>query len=406
MNYNKQFYFDEIKNVFPKIIEYRHTIHKNPELSFQEINTTKYIQQILNSLGVGNKTILKSQPNKTNNDIGVLAKIGNGSHCIALRADIDALPIYEETNSTFCSQNDGVMHACGHDMHTAMMLGVAEILKKYENKLQNCVYLIFQPGEELLPGGAKLFIHSNIFSQLNLEAIFGQHINPELEIGKIALCSGPMMASTDELHITISGKGGHGAQPHLSNDVVLAASNLVINFQSIITKFRNPLEPAVLSITSIQTGNSTNVFPNEAKLLGTLRTYNQYLRQKLLEKIKENAELCAKQFDCEVVVNIVNGYPPLVNDNEKSEFIINLGKQLFSNSQVEIAEPKMWAEDFAYYTEILPSAFWFLGTKENNEKEIYPLHSSKLLPTDESMFYGTAMLVATALEYQWNNPVN
>jgi hippurate hydrolase len=131
-------------------------------------------------------------------------------------------------------------------------------------------------------------------------------------------------------------------------------------------------------------------------LLGTLRTYNQNLRQKLLEKIEENAELCAKQFDCEVVVNIVNGYPPLVNDAEKTEFIMNLGKQLFSNSQVEIAKPKMWAEDFAYYTEIIPSAFWFLGTKESREKEIYPLHSSKLLPSDEAMIYGTAMLVSIA----------
>jgi amidohydrolase len=399
MNFNKQFYFDEIKNIFPKIIEYRHILHQNPEKSFQEIETTKYIQQILNSLNIENKAILKSQPNNTNNDIGVLAKIGSGPHSIALRADIDALPIYEETNAPFRSKYDGLMHACGHDMHTAILLGTAEILKKNEENLHNTIYLIFQPGEELLPGGAKLFINSNIFPQLNLEAIFGQHINPELEIGKIALSAGPMMASTDELHITISGKGGHGAQPHLSNDVVLAASNLVINFQSIITKFRNPLEPAVLSITSIQTGNSTNVFPNEAKLLGTLRTYNQNLRQKLLEKIKENAELCAKQFDCEVVVNIVNGYPPLVNDAEKTEFIMNLGKQLFSNSQVEIAKPKMWAEDFAYYTEIIPSAFWFLGTKESREKEIYPLHSSKLLPSDEAMIYGTAMLVSIALEY-------
>lgn len=399
MKFNKQFYFDEIKSVFPKIVEYRRSLHRNPELSFQEFETTRYIQQILNSLGIENRLILKSQPNKSSADIGVLAKIGSGNHNIALRSDIDALPINEETGADFSSQFDGVMHACGHDLHTAMLLGAAEILKNNEEKLNNTVYLIFQPGEELLPGGAKLFIDTELFAQLNLEAIFGQHINPELETGKVAICSGPMMASTDELHITIHGKGGHGAQPHLSNDVVLAASSLVINYQSIITKFRNPLHPAVLSITSIQTGNATNVFPNEAKLLGTLRTFNQNLRQNLNDKIKENAELCAKQFDCDVEVNIVQGYPPLINNSKLVDFVSNLGTHTFSTNQMELAEPKMWAEDFAYYTEVVPSAFWFLGTKESNQHEIYPLHSSKLLPNDEAMIYGTIMLTAAALEY-------
>ncbi|MEN6296200.1 MAG: M20 family metallopeptidase [Chloroherpetonaceae bacterium] len=402
MKYQKDFYFDEIKGIFPKIIEFRRTIHSKPEISFNEVETTKYIQSILNSLGIENMTILKSQSNKSDNDIGVLAKFGSGPSRIALRADIDALPVNEETGASFISQYDGIMHACGHDMHTAMLLGVAAILKKNEEKLKHTVYLIFQPGEEVLPGGAKLFVETEMFPQLQLEAIFGQHINPELDIGKIALCDGPMMASTDELHITIYGKGSHGAQPHLGNDVVLAASNLVMNFQSIITKFRNPLQPAVLSITSIQTGNTTNVFPNEAKLLGTLRTYNKSLRNKLVEKIKENSELCAKQFDCEVNVNIVQGYPPLINHSNTTNYVINIGKEIFSNNQIEIAEPKMWAEDFAYYTEAIPSTFWFLGVKENNQQEIYPLHSSKLLPNDEAMIYGTIMLAAAALEYEGN----
>lgn len=400
MKFDKQFYFDGIKNVFPKIIEYRRTLHRNPELSFREFETTRYIQQILNSLGIENRPILKSQPNKLSADIGILAKIGRGNHNIALRADIDALPINEETGADFSSQFDGIMHACGHDMHSAMLLGAAEILKNNEDKLNNTVYLIFQPGEELLPGGAKMFVDTDTFLQLNLEAIFGQHVNPELNIGNLALCEGPLMASTDELHITIHGKGGHGAQPHLSNDVVLAASNIVINFQSIITKFRNPLKPAVLSITSIQTGSATNVFPNEAKMLGTLRTFDQNLRQKLIKIIKENAELCAKLYNCEADVNIVNGYPTLINNPILTDYVFNLGKETFSSNQMEIAEPKMWAEDFAYYTEVIPSVFWFLGTKEPNQSEIYPLHSSKLLPNDEAMIYGTIMLASAAFEYK------
>jgi amidohydrolase len=256
----------------------RRTIHRNPELSFQEFETSNFIKQKLGEWGIEHREI---------GGTGVVAHIGNGDNCVALRADIDALPIHEETGLEYSSQNPGVMHACGHDMHTTMLLGAAYRLKQIENELKGVVKLIFQPGEEKLPGGAKLLIENGVLENPRPGAIFGQHINPGESVGKISLAPGYVMASADELYITVKGKGSHAAQPHIGNDAILAASHLVQYYQTMVSKMKNPLDSGVISITAVNGGSANNIFPSEVKMLGTMRAFNQDWRNYIHEIIEE-----------------------------------------------------------------------------------------------------------------------
>ncbi len=376
----------------------RRAIHQNPELSFNEIETSKLIAKELTNLGIKNFFALKSSPEVADNNIGVIGVLGVGERTLALRADIDALPIAESTNLEFSSRNKGIMHACGHDMHTAILLTAAKILKENENQIKGRIILIFQPAEEMLPGGAKLLLDSKILDEYKPEAFFGQHINPEIQSGKIVTKSGPLMASTDEIHLTINGKSTHAAQPHLGADPILASVNIIQSFQNLLTKFKNPLEPAVISITAINSGNTTNIIPDSAKMMGTLRTYNQELRELLKEKINSNIIDIAKQYDCSVENNILEGYPPLINNSGTTALVQNVAVQILGENSFEIAEPKMWAEDFAYYTQIAPSTFWFLGVK-NEDKPIFPLHNPNLNPDENALIQGTALMAAIGIKY-------
>lgn len=389
-------FLQKSQEIFAETLNHRRYIHSNPELSFKEINTTKYISEYLTKLGIKHKIALKSNPNLAENDIGVVAWLGDGENSIALRADIDALPIVEETGLEFCSNNSGLMHACGHDMHTAMLLSAAKIIKENESRLHKKVVLIFQPGEEQLPGGAKLLIDSRILEPFNIQAFFGQHINPELPTGIIATKSGPLMASTDELHIKITGKSTHAAQPHLGADPIYAAIDLINFLYSLPNKYVNPLEPVVVAITAFNSGNTTNIVPNEARLMGTMRTYNQVLRNELKLVIQKHSSNIVESHKCFIDLNIIEGYPPLLNNNKLSQFVQDISSNIVQANSFQVAESKMWAEDFAYYSQFAPSCFWFLGCSKPGQ-EFYPLHNPKLNPDEESMITGTAMLAALAL---------
>jgi amidohydrolase len=395
MNIN---FLDLAKDNFEYCKSIRRAIHQNPELSFNEIETSKLIASELTNLGIKNFFALKSSIEEPENNIGVIGVLGVGERTVALRADIDALPIAESTSLEFSSRNQGVMHACGHDMHTAMLLTAAKILKENEKEINGRILLIFQPAEEMLPGGAKLILDSKILDEHKPEAFFGQHINPELQSGKIVTKSGPLMASTDEIHLTIHGKSTHAAQPHLGADPILASANIIQSLQNLLTKFKNPLEPAVISVTAINSGNTTNIIPDSAKMMGTIRTYNQELRELLKEKINSNIIDIAKQYDCTVENNILEGYPPLINNTETTELVQDVTKQILGENSYEIAEPKMWAEDFAYYSQIAPSTFWFLGVK-NEDKPIFPLHNPNLNPDENALIQGTAIMSAIGIEY-------
>jgi amidohydrolase len=381
----------DVDNIFKYMRKARRTIHQFPELSFAEKKTARLIQYEMERLGIDYEKVLET---------GTLARIGKGENCIAMRADIDALPVVEETGSEFASQFKGIMHACGHDMHTAMLLGAARLLKKYEKELNGCVMLIFQPGEEKLPGGAKEIIETGALESPKPSFIFGQHVYPAGNTGTVSISEDYVMASADELYWTITGKGAHAAQPHLGNNPVLASSNIIAQLQTLLHSIKNPIDSAVLTITSIHGGSAPNIIPEEVKISGTLRTFDNDLRFELLKKIEELSITTAANYGCKCNFSPLVGYPPLKNDKQAVELARDSAKELFGNDMVRQFEPKMWAEDFAYYYEKsgIPSCFWFLGVKPADTGEMPGLHHPQFLPDEEAMKTGTALLVSVALK--------
>ena len=377
-----------------QIIEDRRHIHRNPELSFQEHETCAYISRRLESMNIQHSIIAET---------GIIALIGSGERCIALRADIDALPIEEETNLEFASCKKGIMHACGHDAHTAMLLGAASILKEREQSLKGTVKLLFQPGEEKVPGGASIMIAEGALENPKPEVIFGQHVYPDAPCGEVQISIGPTMASADELYWTIHGKGAHAAQPHQGIDPILIASELILHLQSLITKSRNPLFPGVLGITSIHGGSATNIIPEMVEMKGTLRSFDPEWREQAMIMIKEHSEqLCAMHgATCEV--KILRGYPAVHNHEGAATFAINTAKGLFGEAGVTNFEPKMWGEDFAYYGQHIPAAFWMLGVRPHDQNSMPGLHNAKFTPDEQALPYGAAMMTKIAIDWLENN---
>ena len=372
------------QKLFDKVVSYRREFHENPELSFQEYKTTEFIQNKLKELGV--KTLKLAET-------GVIGIIGEDGPIVALRADIDALPVCEETHLEYASKNIGVMHACGHDLHTASLLGAAEILKSKESELKGRIYLIFQPAEEKLPGGAKQALDAGLFKDEKPEYIFAWHIFPQEEVGAVCVAPGYVMAATDEIYIDILGKGAHAAQPHLAHDPILAASELVLSLQSIISRNRNPLNPAVLTITSFNSGNTTNIIPEKAELKGTLRTYQPEFRATALARIEEIVKNVCTAHECDYKLNIVNGYPSLKNDAKAVEILENAVIKLFGEASLKDFEPKMWAEDFSYFAQEIPACFFFLGVKPRFlDVEMPALHNPRLSPNEEALKYAVEIM--------------
>lgn len=383
---------EKIIEIYPKVVNYRRHLHSFPELSFEEFKTTEYIIHILETLGIDYERITET---------GVVAYIGSmkSSNCVAIRADIDALPIIEETDLEYKSQNLGTMHACGHDMHTAMMLGSCEILKSYESEIDGLIKIIFQPAEEKLPGGASQMIQAGVLVNPKPKAIFGQHIYPSLDTGKIAINSGYFFASTDEFYWTIKGKGGHAAQPHLSNDPIMASVLIINYYQSMMVKFKNPLKPGVLTVASIQGGNTTNIFPDVVRMKGTLRAFDEEWRADIKKLIIEKSKLIAELYDCQCEIEIVQGYPSLINNEETTSFVTKTAKELFGEENVIRCDPIMYAEDFSYYSREIPATFWFVGVKSPTLEDMPPLHNSKIAPDEEAMLNGMELLINSAIEY-------
>jgi amidohydrolase len=379
------------------IIEDRRHLHRNPELSFQEYETCAYISKRLKSMNIEHSIIAQT---------GIVAHIGKGDRCIALRADIDALPIEEDTNLEFASCKPGIMHACGHDAHTAMLLGAASILKEQESSLNGVVKLIFQPGEEKVPGGASIMVAEGVLENPKPEAIFGQHVYPDAPCGEIQISIGPTMASADELYITIHGKGAHAAQPHQGIDPILIASELILHLQSLVTKMRNPLLPGLLGITSIHGGSATNIIPDSVELKGTLRSFDPEWRELAICKIQEHTEqLCALHgAHCEVT--ILRGYPAVNNHEGAARFAIKTAQSLIGDAQVTDFEPKMWGEDFAFYGQHIPAAFWMLGVRPHHQMSMPGLHNAQFTPDEQALPIGAAMMAKSAIEWLSNPPVN
>ncbi len=344
------------KEYAAEFIAVRHHLHANPELSYQEFETSKYIQEKLASFGI------PFEIKATTGVVGLIHGKNPSSKIIALRADMDALPIKEENDVPYRSTKDGVMHACGHDVHTTCLLGAAKILNELKDEWEGTVKLIFQPGEERNPGGASYMIKEGVLENPKPQAIFGLHVNPQLETGKLSFRSGKVMASADELYFTIKGKGGHAASPHLCVDPILIASHLIIALQQIISRNKNPLDTSVLSITAFNGGTTTNVIPNEVKLMGTFRAMNEEWRAKAHELIERTTINLVHSMGGEVDLNIDKGYPAVYNNEDLHTKATALAQQYMGEKNVEETEVRMGAEDFGYYSQIIPGCFFRLGT--------------------------------------------
>jgi len=346
-----------------EFIDVRHHLHANPELSFNEFKTSEFVQAKLKSWNIDYQILA------TTGVVGVIKGKNPEEKVIALRADMDALPINELNEVEYKSKNIGVMHACGHDVHTTCLLGAAKILNELKDEWSGMVKLIFQPGEEKNPGGASILIKEGVLENPSPEAIFAMHVNPSLPVGKLSFRSGMVMASADEIYITIRGKGGHAAAPHLTADTILVASQLVVNLQEVVSRMNNPFNPSVLSITSIQGGNATNVIPSEVRLIGTFRAMNEEWRFKAHDLIKKICKNTAEMGGAEMDVHIDVGYPFVINNEKLTNMAKRKAMTFAGNENVEETEMRMGAEDFAFYSHRIPACFFRVGVG-NIEKKI------------------------------------
>ena len=369
----------KIANVIKKdIVNKRRFLHQNPELSFNEFNTSAFIKKSLDELdipwtsvaGTGVKALVKG---KLPSD-----------RVISLRAEMDALPIYEKNQVDYKSVNDGVMHACGHDVHMASALGVAQVLKKLNNSFKGTVKLIFQPAEEIMPGGAKKIIGEGALINPKVDAMLGQHVMPSILCGKVAVRSGKFMASMDEIKIRVIGKGGHGAEPYKVIDPVTAAATLIITLQQVVSRKNNPSTPTVLSFGKLQANGSINIIPDEVLIEGTFRTMDEKWRGEAHKQIISITESVVKGLGCDCVVEIRKGYPCLHNDTILTDKVRNLMEDYLGKDNVIDADIWMASEDFAYYSEILPSCFYLLGVGNDGE-ENHSLHTSTFNINEDSI---------------------
>jgi hippurate hydrolase len=339
----------------PDLIAIRHHLHAHPELSYKEYETSAFVQRQLDGLGIPFRVMAGTGV------VGLLEGKNPGSRVIALRADLDALPIQEENKVDYRSKNDGVMHACGHDVHTTVLLGAARILNDLKDQWEGTVKLIFQPGEEKNPGGASLMIREGVLQDPEPQAIFGLHVHPGLETGKLSFRGGMVMASADELYITIKGKGGHAAAPHQTVDTILVAAHLITALQQIISRNRNPLSPSVLSITSFQGGHTTNVIPSEVKLMGTFRAMDEEWRFRAHELIRRLATGLVHSMGAEIDLHIDVGYPMVYNNEALDRAARTEAREYMGSDRVLETEVRLGAEDFGYYTRLVPGCFYRLG---------------------------------------------
>ncbi len=370
-----------------EVIAIRRHIHANPELSYQENKTSEFIAAKLKQYGIPYETGIA----KT----GVVGFIEGKKKdkIIALRADMDALPIKELNDVVYKSKNEGVMHACGHDAHVAMLLGAARILNEIRSDLDGSIRLIFQPSEETYPSGAKAMIDAGVLE--GVRHVIGQHVQPTMRSGTAGFRKGKYMASTDELYITVIGKGGHGGLPNQNVDPVLIASHIVVAVQQIVSRMAKPDMPTVVSIGRFIAEGQTNVIPDEVKLSGTIRTFNEEWRAEIHRRIINLAEGIAQSMGGRCDVRIEKGYPYLVNDENLTENLRLFAREYLGKRHVEELDLRMTAEDFAFYSLEVPSTFYRIGTKTRG-KEITPLHTTRFDIDEDALYKGMGLMAFMA----------
>lgn len=380
------------KEYFPDVQEIRHYIHSNPELSFEEHNTAAFISKKLTEYGIEHETGVAGT-----GVIGLIKGKNPDKKCIALRADMDALPIKEENDVPYKSKNDGVMHACGHDVHSSCLLGIARILNDLKDEWEGSVKLIFQQGEEKLPGGASLLIKAGVLENPKPEAIFALHVYPHLPSGVVGFRGGQYMASTDEIYITINGKGGHAALPHKAVDPIAIGAQVITGLQQVVSRKGNPIIPTVLTFGKIEAGFATNVIPDKLELWGTLRTMNEEWRAEAHSLIKEFTTKTCEAYGATADVNIPQGHASLFNDPEVTDKAQNWATEFLGEDNVKTLDIRMTGEDFSFYTLHMPGCFFRLGTNKNDEEFTASVHNAKFNIDEEAMITGVGTMAWIAI---------
>nr|WP_262916091.1 M20 family metallopeptidase [Pedobacter montanisoli] len=382
--------------IFEEVVAYRHHLHANPELSFQEFETARFVKQKLTDWGIPFTEMAKTGV------VGLIKGAKPSDQVIALRADMDALPIHETNDKPYKSKIEGVMHACGHDVHTSSLLGTAYILNQLKEEFGGTVKLIFQPAEELLPGGASIMIKEGVLENPKPQGIMGQHVMPFIETGKVGFRSGIYMASTDELYVTVTGKGGHGAQPHLNIDPVLITSHIIVALQQIVSRRSDPRLPSVLSFGKVTANGATNIIPNEVKLEGTFRTLNEEWRKEAHQIMKKMAEGIAESMGAHCDFDIHKGYPFLINEEKLTNNAKMFAQDYLGKDNVIDLDIWMAAEDFAFYSQETNACFYRLGTGNKEKNTLNSVHTPNFDIDEDAFKISTGLMAYMALKQMGN----
>ncbi|PEL91734.1 amidohydrolase [Bacillus wiedmannii] len=374
-----------IENIQGEVVSWRRHLHKYPELSFQEENTAQFVIEKLQSFG----NLEISRPTNTSVMARLIGK--QPGKVIALRADMDALLIVEENDFDFVSQKKGVMHACGHDGHTAMLLGTAWVLAQLKNQIKGEIRFIFQHAEELPPGGAQELVQAGVLNGVDM--IVGSHLSSALPVGKIGLSYGPMMAGADTFNITVLGEGGHASQPELTIDPIVIGTQIVTNLQHIVSRYRDAQETLVISVTQFNAGGAINVIPDKISIGGSVRSFNPELREKVPTFIERIVKGITEAHGATYEFNYQFGYAPTINDEEVTRLMDETVCEVFSEDNREILKPIMGSEDFSAYQYMTPSSYIFIGARNEEKGIIYPHHHPRFTIDEQALRYGVQLLV-------------
>lgn len=378
---------NEVRDLTGQLIEWRRDFHRHPEIAFHEERTSKTIRTFMETLGMQVSSYAKT---------GLRGELEGklGGKTVAIRADMDALPITEEGDKEYISENPGATHACGHDGHMAIAMGTAKILAYRKNQFRGKVVFLFQPAEELPPGGAKPMVDEGALE--GVDAIFGLHLWQSLPTGSIGIVKGPMMAQADNFEIVVRGKAGHGSMPHQTVDSILVASHIIVNSQSIVSRSVNPLKPVVVSFGTVKGGTVYNIIPPEVKLTGTVRTFDSSVQNLAQKRLKEIAKMTAKTFGAESEFKYIKGYPTVVNNPDMTDFVLEVVKKVLGEDRIKAFNPVMGGEDFAYFLQKLPGAFLFFGMGDGME---FPHHHPAFDIDERALPEATLLMTNIALEY-------
>ena len=383
---------EKISEMRDWLVEIRRTIHMHPELGFEEVETSRLVSEWLQKFGLD----VKRGMAKTG-VVGLLKGRKPGK-TVAIRADMDALPMDEANRIPYASQIKGKMHACGHDAHVTILLGVAKFFSSIPEQVKGNIKWIFQPAEEG-GGGGRIMVEEGVLENPKVDAIFGAHVFPLLPVGKVGIYEREGLAAADRFAIKIIGKGGHAASPHLSRDPILAAGHLITQIHSIVSRNVNPLESGVITIGKISAGTASNIIPDEVELVGTVRSLNPQVREELKSRIEQVTQGVARSFSMDYRFDFEYGYPVLINDSEMSKLVASACSKGIGKENVEVLKPSMGGEDFAYYLEKVPGSFFRLGCRNEEKGLIHPYHSSLFNIDEEVLPFGVEMFIRIIDQY-------